>query len=69
MVLDQILRGFVRLEEKQRRIKQAERKTRRTRIETRYRIALLQYQLEPDNFHRQQLANILGLFQEYQDTL
>ncbi|WLT37986.1 hypothetical protein NON20_20650 [Synechocystis sp. B12] len=42
VVLDQLLRGFVRLEEvqrrteeEQRRIKQTERETRRARIETR----------------------------------
>ena len=69
MVLDQLLRGLVRLEEKQRRIKQTERETRRTRIETRYRIAILRYQLNPNNFYRQQLADILALLAEYQDTL
>ena len=83
VVLDQLLRGLVRLEEKQRRleeeqyrleeeqrrIKQTERETRRTRIETRYRIAILRYQLNPNNLHRRQLADILALLEEYQDTL
>ena len=76
VVLDQLLRGLVRLEEKQRRleeeqrrIKQIERETRRTRIETRYRIAILRYQLNPNNLYRQQLADILALLEEYQDTL
>jgi hypothetical protein len=76
VAVDQLLRGLVRLEEEQRlieeeqqRIKQAERETRRTRIETRYRIAIIQYQLNPNPLHRQQLADILALLQEYQDTL
>ena len=83
VVLDQLLRGFVRLEEvqrrteeeqrrieeEQRRIKQTERETRRTRIETRYRIATIQYQLDPNNLHRQQLGDIQALLEEYQDTL
>jgi len=76
VVLDQLLRGFVRLEEvqrrieeEQRRIKQTERETRRTRIETRYRVAIIQYQLDPSPLHRRQLADILALLQEYQDTL
>ncbi|BFM40038.1 hypothetical protein [Synechocystis sp. LKSZ1] len=76
VVLDQLLRGFVRLEEiqrrdeeEQRRIKQAERETRRTRIETRYRIAVIRYQLDPSDLHRRQLADLLALLQEYQDTL
>ena len=69
VVLDQFLRGFVRLEEEQRRIKQAERETRRTRIETRYRIAIIRYQLDPSGLHRRQLADFLALLQEYQDTL
>jgi hypothetical protein len=76
VVLDQLLRGFVRLEEVQRRteegqrrIKQTKRETRRTRIETRYRIASIQYQLDPNNLHRQQLGDIQALLEEYQDTL
>jgi len=51
------------------RIEERERQTRRTRIETRYRIALIQYQLAPNPLHRRQLADILALLQEYQDTL
>jgi hypothetical protein len=51
------------------RIEAAERETRRTRIETRYRIALIQFQLDPSAASREQLANILALLREYQDTL
>ena len=94
LVADQILRGLVRFEEEQRRVREEqrrisearsrereiaraetdrieerERQTRRTRIETRYRIALIQYQLAPNPLHRRQLADILALLQEYQDTL
>ncbi|MEB3174230.1 MAG: hypothetical protein VKN60_03440 [Cyanobacteriota bacterium] len=76
LVADQILRGLVRLEEKQRRVREenfrveeAERQARRTRIETRYRIALVQFQLDPSAVHRRYLGNILALLQEYQDTL
>ena len=69
VLLDQILRGLVRLEEQQRRIKQTERETRRTRIETLYRIAIIRYQLNPENLHRRQLADIFALLEEYQDTL
>ena len=76
VVLDQLLRGLVRLEEiqrrieeEQRRIKQTERETRRTRIETRYRITSIRYELNPNSLHRQQLADLLALLQEYQDTL
>ncbi|WP_144428746.1 hypothetical protein [Synechocystis sp. PCC 6714] len=101
VVLDQILRGFVRLEEVQRRdeevqrrdeernrrdeeararkadaaraederIRATERETRRTRIETRYRTALARFHLDPSQFHRKQLADILALLEEYRDTL
>jgi len=87
VVLDQLLRGFVRLEEIQRRDDEArrreqnsaraeterleatERETRRTRIETRYRSGIIRFLLNPNNFHRRQLADILALLQEYQDTL
>lgn len=55
--------------EEYQRLEARERETRRTRIETRYRIAIIRHQLEPNNFHRQQLADILALLQEYQDTL
>ena len=51
------------------RARLAERETRRTRIETRYRITFLRFQLNPNNLHRQQLADILALLEEYQDTL
>ena len=76
VVLDQLLRGFVRVEEEQRRLKQrnrsieaTERETRRTRIETRYRVAVIRFQLNPNNLYRRQLADILALLEEYQDTL
>ncbi|MFN5515971.1 MAG: hypothetical protein ACK5CA_14825 [Cyanobacteriota bacterium] len=69
LVADQILRGLVRVEERRRNLEETERQTRRTRIETRYRIALIQYQLDPNPLHRRQLADILALLQEYQDTL
>ena len=87
VVLDQLLRGIVRLEEIQRRDEEtrrreensaratnerarvAERETRRTRIETRYRVAIIRFQLDPNNLHRRQLADILALLEEYQDTL
>ncbi|WP_353671903.1 hypothetical protein [Synechocystis sp. LKSZ1] len=54
---------------KNERLETAERETRRTRIETRYRIAVIRYQLDPSNLHRRQLADLLALLQEYQDTL
>jgi len=83
VVLDQLLRGVVRLEEVQRRaeeeqrrveqrnrsIEATERETRRTRIETRYRVAIIRFQLDPNNLYRRQLADILALLEEYQDTL
>ena len=83
VALDQLLQGFVRIEEQQRsveeqqrrveernrRLEAAERETRRTRIETRYRIAIIRFQLEPNSLHRQQLVDILALLDEYRDTL
>jgi hypothetical protein len=75
VAVDQLLRGFVRFEEEQRRLKQrnrsieaTERETRRTRIETRYRVAVIRFQLDPNNLHRRQLADILALLEEYRDT-
>jgi hypothetical protein len=62
VTLDQILRGLVRL-------KKTERETRRTRIKTRYRTAIIRFQLNPNNLHRDQLADILALLKEYRDTL
>jgi hypothetical protein len=62
VTLDQILRGLVRLEK-------TERETRRTRIETRYRTAIIRFQLNPNNLHRNQLADVLALLEEYRDTL
>ena len=87
VVLDQLLRGIVRLEEIQRRdeetrrreedsaratderLEATERETRRTRIETRYRVAVIRFQLNPNSLYRRQLADILALLEEYQDTL
>ena len=101
VVLDQLLRGIVRLEEVQRRLEEVqrrleevqrrdeetrrreeasaratderleatERETRRTRIETRYRVAIIRFQLNPNSLYRRQLADILALLEEYQDTL
>ena len=94
VVLDQLLRGLVRLEEIQRRdeeiqrrdeeirqreedsaratderLEATERETRRTRIETRYRVAVIRFQLNPNSLYRRQLAYILALLEEYQDTL
>ena len=69
VVLDQFLRGAIRFEEEQRRIKQTERETRRTRIETRYRVAVIRFQLNPNSLYRRQLTDILALLEEYQDTL
>ena len=83
VAVDQLLRGFVRFEEiqrraeeEQRRLKQrnrsieaTERETRRTRIETRYRVAVIRFQLDPNNLYRRQLADILALLEEYQETL
>ena len=100
VVLDQLLRGIVRLEEVQRRAEEeqrraeeeqrrleetrqreedsaratderleaTERETRRTRIENRYRVAVIRFQLDPNNLYRRQLADILALLEEYQDT-
>jgi len=62
VTLDQVLRGLVRLET-------TEQETRRTRIETRYRTAIIRFQLNPNNLHRNQLADILALLEEYRDTL
>jgi hypothetical protein len=69
VVLDQLLRGLVRLEKEQQSLETAERETRRTRIETRYRIAIIRFQLDPNSLYRRQLADILALLEEYQDTL
>jgi hypothetical protein len=87
VVLDQLLRGLVRLEEIQRRDEETrrreedsaratdeqltatERETCRTRIETRYRVAVIRFQLNPNSLYRRQLAYILALLEEYQDTL
>jgi hypothetical protein len=76
VAVDQFLRGIVRLEEEQRRdeernrsLEATERETRRTRIETRYRVAVIRFQLNPNNLYRRQLTDILALLEEYRDTL
>ena len=51
------------------RLEATERETRRTRIETRYRVAIIRFQLNPNSLYRRQLADILALLEEYQDTL
>ena len=67
--MDQFLRGAIRLKQRNRSIEATERETRRTRIETRYRVAVIRFQLYPNNLYRRQLADILALLEEYQDTL
>ncbi|MGL5034104.1 MAG: hypothetical protein ACRC6M_09925, partial [Microcystaceae cyanobacterium] len=57
------------IEARNSRLETTERETRRTRIETRYRTAIARFQLEPNNFHRGQLANVIALLEEYRDTL
>ena len=80
VAVDQLLRGLIRLEETRQReedsaratderLEATERETRRTRIETRYRIAVIRFQLNPNNLYRRQLADILALLEEYQETL
>jgi len=44
VAVDQFLRGIVRLEKEKQSLETAERETRRTRIETRYRIAIIRFQ-------------------------
>ena len=83
VAVDQFLRGIVRLEEIQRQTEEeqrrdeernrsleaTEREARRTRIETRYRVAVIRFQLNPNSLYRRQLTDILALLEEYQDTL
>jgi hypothetical protein len=83
VAVDQFLRGIVRLEEIQRQTEEeqrrdeernrsleaTEREARRTRIETRYRVAVIRFQLNPNNLYRRQLTDILALLEEYRDTL
>jgi len=80
VAVDQLLRGVIRLEETRQReedsaratderLEATERETRRTRIETRYRVAVIRFQLNPNNLYRRQLADILALLEEYQETL
>jgi hypothetical protein len=80
VAVDQLLRGIIRLEETRQReedsaratderLEATERETRRTRIETRYRVAVIRFQLNPNNLYRRQLADILALLEEYQETL
>jgi hypothetical protein len=61
--------GLSGLEKEQQSLETTERETRRNRIETRYRTAIIQFQLNPNNLHRNQLADILALLEEYRDTL
>ena len=79
VAVDQLLRGVIRLEETRQReedsaratderLEATERETRRTRIENRYRVAVIRFQLDPNNLYRRQLADILALLEEYQDT-
>ncbi len=58
-----------RIEERNRSLEAAERETRRTRIEARYRIAIIRFQLDPNNEHRRELTDILALLEKYRDTL
>ena len=69
VAMDQFLRGAIRLKQRNRSIEATERETRRTRIETRYRVAVIRFQLDPNSLYRRQLADILALLEEYQDTL
>ncbi|MBE9079934.1 hypothetical protein IQ241_22025 [Romeria aff. gracilis LEGE 07310] len=62
VAVDQILRGFVRVEE-------AERAARRARIEAGCRAGQIRFQLEPNEDHRRQLAAVLALLEEYRQTL
>ena len=79
VAVDQLLRGVIRLEETRQReedsaratderLEATERETRRTRIENRYRVAVIRFQLDPNSLYRRQLADILALLEEYQDT-
>ena len=79
VAVDQVLRGFVRLEEISRereairtenqRLEAAERETRRARIEARYRTVLIRFLLSPNASHRRRLEEVLALLEEYRDTL
>ena len=69
VAVDQILRGFVRLEEEQQRLEAAERETRRARIEARYRAVFIRFLLDPSLTHRGRLADILALLEEYRDIV
>ncbi|WP_457853332.1 hypothetical protein [Synechocystis salina] len=56
-----------RVEEKQRRARAEEYAARRTRIETRCRIAEIQFQLDPSESHRRSLRTALAVLAEYGD--
>ncbi|WP_228021977.1 hypothetical protein [Vasconcelosia minhoensis] len=68
VAVDQILRGFIRVEEVQRRVEEkqrsaeeAERAARRARIEAGCRAGQIRFQLEPSAEHRRELAAVLAL--------
>ena len=54
-----------RVEEEQREAEARERQISRTRIETRCRIAEIQFQLDRSETHRRNLTEVLALLQEY----
>lgn len=54
-------------EEAQRRAEETERQITRTRIETRCRIAEIQFQLDPSESHRRALRTALAVLAEYGD--
>jgi hypothetical protein len=56
-----------RAEEKQRRARAEEYTARRTRIETRCRIAEIQFQLDPTESNRRSLRTALAVLAEYGD--
>lgn len=58
-----------RAEERQRSAEEAERAARRARIEAGCRAGQIRYQLDPSQVHRQQLAAVLALLEEYRQTL
>ncbi|MBE9079943.1 hypothetical protein IQ241_22075 [Romeria aff. gracilis LEGE 07310] len=69
VAVDQILRGFIRVEEIQRQAEEAERAARRARIEAGCRAGQIRFQLEPSDDHRRQLTDVLALLEEYRQAL
>ena len=57
-----------RAEEEQRRVEEKEQAARRDRIQARYRIAQIQFQLEPSEAHRRELMDVLAILEEYGGT-